>query len=195
MSGTVRAALAIGLPLALSTAGCGSESPPTRAGAGSSTAASVMVNELQPKNSSIESDTNKKSDWVELYNPSDSDAALEGYFISDDKDALEKAELPAQAIVPAGGFLVLWLDGTTDPDHPLHFPFKLSGDGETFYLVTPSGEILRDVVVPPDPTSANTSAPDVSYGAYPDGSDKFGWCRTPTLRDHNDEDCESDAGL
>ena len=184
---------AIGLPLALLTVGCGSEPAPTHGGTGSA-AAAVTINELQSKNSSIESDTNKKSDWVELYNAGDSDAALEGYFISDDKNALEKSMLPAQAVVAAGGFLLLWLDGTTDPDHPLHFPFKLSGSGDAFYLTSPTDDVLHEVTIPADPTGANTSAPDVSYGAYPDGSDKYGWCRTPTPKDPNSEDCQPDAG-
>ena len=185
--------VAVGLALSLPTLGCGSDSSPPRA-ASQSTTTSVTVNELQSKNSTIESDTGKKSDWVELYNPGDSEENLEGYFISDNKDAPQKAMLPAEAAIPAQGFLVLWLDGTTNPDAPLHFPFKLSGDGENFYFNAPNGHVIQQVAIPADPTGADTTAPDVSYGAYPDGSDTFGWCHTPTLGKPNSNNCLADAG-
>ncbi len=180
------------LVLALMATGCGSDSSPTRAS--SAAASSVTINELQSKNSTIESDTGKKSDWVELYNAGDSEANLDGYFISDDDKALQKATLPAQAVIAAGGYLVLWLDGTTNPDAPLHFPFKLSGNGETFYLSEQNGHILEQVAVPADPTGADPLAPDVSYGAFPDGSDTYGWCGTPTPGKSNASNCAADAG-
>lgn len=173
-------------------AGCGSDTNPVRAA--DTNATSVTINELQSKNSTIESDTGKKSDWVELYNAGDSEANLDGYFISDDDKALEKAMLPAEAVIPAGDFLVLWLDGTTNVDAPLHFPFKLSGDGETFYLSGKNGRIFEQIEVPADPTSADPTAPDVSYGAYPDGSDSYGWCHTPTPGKSNASNCGADAG-
>jgi hypothetical protein len=158
-------------------------------------ATKVTINELQSRNSTIESDTGKKSDWVELYNPSDTEENLEGYFVSDDLVEKQKGKLGVDAIVPAQGFLILWLDDTENTGTPLHFPFKLSGDGDYFFLNDPSGHVVGSITIPPDPTGDNADAPDVSYGAYPDGSDVFKWCRTPTPGRPNAADCAApDAG-
>jgi len=155
----------------------------------------VTINELQSRNSAIESDTNKKSDWVELYNGSETDEDLDGYFISDNAGTPKKAKLPTLAVVPAKGFLVLWLDDTMVTGTPLHFPFKLSGDGDHFFLNDPNGNTLEKVDLPADPTGTSTTAPDVSYGAYPDGSHSYAWCATPTPGAPNGADCSADAGL
>jgi hypothetical protein len=155
----------------------------------------VTINELQSRNSTIESDTNKKSDWVELYNGSETDEDLEGYFISDDAATPKKAKLPTLAVIPAKGFLVLWLDDTSVTGTPLHFPFKLSGSGDHFFLNDPNGNTLEKVDLPADPTGTSTTAPDVSYGAYPDGSRSYAWCTTPSPGAPNSADCSADAGL
>ena len=156
----------------------------------------VTINELQSRNSKIESDTGKKSDWVELYNPTQADQDLAGYFISDDSSDTEKGKLSINAIVPAEGFLLLWLDDTNDASTPLHFPFKLSGDGDYLFLSNPAGKVVRSVTIPPDPTGGNGNAPDVSYGALPDGSENYHWCQTPTPGQPNAANCTTiDAGL
>jgi hypothetical protein len=156
----------------------------------------VTVNELQSRNSSIVCpETKKKSDWVELYNPTDEDANLQGYFISDDPAIPKKVKLSGDVVVLANSFLVLWLDDTNDVT-PLHYPFKLSGDGDFFILSNPNGYPIHKVTLPDDPTGGNTTLPDVSYGAYPDGSKNFGWCASPTLGRPNAADCAAatDAG-
>jgi hypothetical protein len=149
----------------------------------------ITINELQSQNSTIESDTGKKSDWVELYNPSDTDQDLTGYFVSDDSHETRKGQLSANAIVPALGFLVLWLDDTNDASTPLHFPFKLSGDGDYFFLNDPTGKMVRSITIPPDPTGNDANSSDVSYGALPDGSDTYHWCQTPTPGQPNSDNC------
>ncbi len=154
----------------------------------------TVVNELQSRNSTIESDTGKKSDWVELYNASDTEESLEGYFISDDLVDNQKGKLGADAVVPARGYLVLWLDDTENASTPLHFPFKLSGDGDYFFLNDPSGRAVQSITIPPDPTGTNADAADVSYGAFPDGTEAFNWCKTPTPGQPNAADCAADAG-
>jgi len=187
---------ALTLLVSFVTAACGDDGSPTQTKSTQSIA-SVTINEVMSKNSTYLSDTGKKSDWLEFYNDGSTDVSLDGYFISDDKDALLKAELPAAAVVPAKGHLVIWLDGTTDLESPLHFPFKLSGDGENFYLSTAEAVAVKKLTIPADPTGTNTAAADVSYGAYPDGASTRGWCRTPTPREPNSEDCVpgNDAGM
>jgi hypothetical protein len=184
------AVLLIGLAVTAVLAGCESDRP-VPAGLGGTL---VTINELQSRNSTIESDTNKKSDWVELYNGSETDEELEGFFVSDDAATPKKAKLPSLALVPAKGFLVLWLDDTLVSGTPLHFPFKLSGSGDHFFLNDPNGNTVQEVALPADPTGTSTTAPDVSYGAYPDGSHTYAWCATPTPGKPNAADCGADAG-
>jgi len=171
--------------------GCGGDRAPQVTHGGTQ----VTINELQSRNSTIESDTNKKSDWVELYNGSETDEDLAGFFISDDAASPKKAMLASLAVVPANGFLVLWLDDTMVSGTPLHFPFKLSGDGDHFLLSDPKGNVIRKVALPADPTGTDTTVPDVSYGAYPDGSTTYSWCSTPTPGAPNAADCAVDAGI
>lgn len=188
--------MALTVLVSFATVGCGDDTPPTTQANGNQNIADVSVNEVQTKNSSFLSDTGKKSDWLEFYNGGNENVSLDGYYISDAKSALLKARLPAEAVVPARGFLVIWLDDTTDPNTPLHFPFKLSGDGENFYLSTAEGTVVQKVTIPADPNGTNTTVPDVSYGAFPDGSSTMGWCRNPTPGEPNAEDCKPgpDAG-
>jgi len=188
--------MALTLLVSFVTPACGDDSSPT-AKKDTQSIASVTINEVMSKNSTYLSDTGKKSDWLEFYNDASTDVSLEGYFISDDKNALLKAALPAAAVVPAMGHLVIWLDGTTDLESPLHFPFKLSGDGENFYLSTAEAQVVKKLTIPADPTGTNSTASDVSYGAYPDGASTMGWCRTPTPGKSNSEDCTpgNDAGM
>lgn len=174
---------------AMSLIGCGDDN------ASGNIQTPVTINELQSQNSTIKSDTDKKSDWVELYNPSDTDQNLAEFFISDDPDERRKAKLGAAAIVPANGFLVLWLDDTNDASVPLHFSFKLSGDGDHFILSGPSGAAAKSVTIPPDPTGDDEDASDVGYGAYPDGSDSFYWCKTPTPGKPNATNCGADVAF
>lgn len=187
---------ALGAFVSIAATACGDDDV-TDQKATNTSISSISINEVMTKNSSIESDTGKKSDWLEFYNEGDTEVSLEGYYISDDKDALLKVKLPSAAVVPAQGFLLIWLDGTFNADTPLHFPFKLSGDGENFYLSTPAGKIAKNLTIPADPMGANANSPDVSYGAYPDGSTTFGWCTSPTPKAKNGADCApgADAGL
>jgi hypothetical protein len=169
----VSVALALGLAL-LAMPGCGNDNGP------SSPSTQVTINEAQSKNATIVSDTGQKSDWVELYNPGTGEEKLAGFFISDDPAKPQKAILPSQALIPPKGYLVLWLDDTNSSATPLHFPFKLSGKGDNFLLSAPNGTILKQLPIPADPTGEDTTLPDESYAAYPDGSGSYHWTVMPT---------------
>src|SRR5689334_23894755 len=65
-------------------------------------------------------------DWIELYNANAEEKNIGGYLIYD--DVTSKYALPANTIIPANGFLILYCDGTGVGLHP---SFKLTADGET----------------------------------------------------------------
>ena len=73
-------------------------------------------------------------DWVELYNPESTPAALEGFYLSDDADQPRKLSLAGKT-VPAEGYLVISLEEDG--------PFKLSDQGETVYLFYETEEYTR----------------------------------------------------
>lgn len=97
-------------------------------------------------------------DWIELYNSTSASKNLTGYRISDDPD--EAYTLPASAIIPPKGYLILTCDGTGTG---LNTNFKLSGDGETLYLSNKKKVVIDKVVFPALKSGQ-------SYGRYPDGS-------------------------
>ncbi len=109
-------------------------------------------------------------DWVEIYNPNNSDVDVSGWNIWDNSVASTPYVLPAQTIVPAYGFLVLSCD---DQNTGLHTNFKLSSGGETIWFAN-SAMVMVDTVVFPALTSGT------SYGRNPDGAPTFEIFATPT---------------
>ncbi len=176
--------------LILVLGGCGDEEPrATAATAGPPQAGQVSINELMPGNSkatTIVDESGQHDDWIELYNAGDQDVSLEGYFITDDQKDPFKRSLPAQAVVPAKGFLILWADGTPSQG-PLHLPFGLSKSGEEAWLCDPDGKVLSGTVFSAPPV------PDSSFARYPDGTGTFAWCATPTFKQSNGTACGSGA--
>lgn len=119
-------------------------------------------------------------DYVELYNPGLFNCASEGLFLTDNKTDLRRQPLPASDI-PAGGYMVVFLDKTTG------FSLKKEG-GETLILSDLQGNIL-------DQADTVRTAPATAYARQEDGSDtwkllsptpyisnSFGESREPALR-------------
>ena len=71
-------------------------------------------------------------DWIELVNNGTNTASLAGWSLSDDGNA-GKYVFPSGAVIPAGGFLVVFCDTQTNAPG-LHTGFALSGQGEQVFL-------------------------------------------------------------
>lgn len=72
------------------------------------------------------------NDWIEIYNPGDTAVALEGWYLSDDRDQPALWAFPAGLAVPPKGFLtVAEVGGFHDP---LETGFGLNKDGEELLL-------------------------------------------------------------
>jgi hypothetical protein len=99
----------------------------------------------------------KGSDWLEIYNGTGASVNLSGYMIYDDP-AL-KFTLPSMTIA-AGGFVVLYCDGTGVGDHT---NFGLSSHGETIFLEDPKGTLVDQVDYP-------AMSGSQSYARFPDGT-------------------------
>ncbi|MFA6590576.1 MAG: lamin tail domain-containing protein, partial [Bacteroidales bacterium] len=125
--------------------------------------AQLRINELMPKNISAvrDSDTNY-SMWVEVYNASDREIELAGYFFSDDPGMPRKWN-PDTQVIPAGGYAVLWFERE---DRSGHANFKLEPDGGVLYLYNRSGVVVDEVHYPPQYRN-------VSYGRTVDGDNSW----------------------
>ncbi len=142
----------------------------------------IYINELMARNSTVLSDDEAEfDDWVELYNDSGSAIDLAGWYISDNANDPQKAQLPQGLEVPAGGVLLLWCDGDTDQG-PDHLPFRLSGDGEEVLLTNPEGNEV-------DHVEFGALAEDVSFASFPDGGDLIE-CPNPTPGELNGDSCQ-----
>ena len=77
-------------------------------------------------------------DWIELYNGSDSKVNFGGLFLTDDLDdptlMRVRQNEPDSTHIQAGGYKVLFADGTPDQG-VLHLDFRISANGEELSLV------------------------------------------------------------
>ncbi len=132
--------------------------------------AGIVINEVMQSNVyCIMDDINEFPDsWVELYNDGDSDINIKDYRIGT-KDKAKKCYRLPSAVVPAGGYLLIYCDKADDG---LHADFRVdSGKGDV-YLFDPDGEIADKLSLKKQP------APDVAYGRTADG--EWGYELTPT---------------
>lgn len=141
----------------------------------------VVFNEICSKNSAYPAPDGGFYDFIELYNPSETDAPLGGWSLSDGKKNLRKFVFPADTVVPAGGYLVVYADGVGDEAGSrsgLYAAFKISNDGEDLYFADPNGILSFSLRVP-------ALRKNESYGRATDGGEAFATL-TPTPGAAND---------
>lgn len=99
----------------------------------------IKINEVCPANSkSIKDKDGEDSDWIELYNSSNSPVNLMGYGLSDNSSKPFKWTLPDVTIQPKS-YLIIFASGKNVVENgEIHASFKLSADGETVVLTAPS---------------------------------------------------------
>jgi len=113
----------------------------------------IVINEFSAANySHFDIDTlpanSQYEDWVEFFNPSDTDIDLQGYFLSDDQNDPLKFEIPPGTIAPANGYLVILLSGLWEIEPYkygfLNANFKLrQSEGEDLTFSNPMEEIIE----------------------------------------------------
>jgi hypothetical protein len=74
------------------------------------THAQVVINEFSCSNYTLGVGGDNE-DFVEFYNPTGAAIDLGGYFLSDTPTNLDKFEIPAGTVVPAGGHLLVLCSG------------------------------------------------------------------------------------
>lgn len=139
---------------------------------------SVVINELMALNDSLVADeAGEYNDWIELFNLTDDDIDLEGYFLTDDPEDLNKWSFHGESVIPANGYLIVWADKDSMQGN-LHADFKLSSMGETVIL-------LDTDLIEVDMVTFGQQEPDRSYARSPNGTGNFE-IRGATFESDND---------
>ncbi len=107
-------------------------------------------------------------DWIEIYNPNEEEVILEGYYLSDNKNYLNKHRIITQSEskVAGKGFKLFFASGVTTRRFS-HLNFSLSSAGESIYLVGKNGKTIIDSL------TFGQIDTDVSYGRVTDGGEAW----------------------
>lgn len=122
----------------------------------------VIINEFMIDNTYILYDADGDyGDWVELYNPTDTDANMSGYSLSDSSKNPSKWVFPYGTVIPAGEYLVVFCDGkdTTDSAGMLHTNFSLSSQDDAITLFSNQGAICSSHSIPDMPSNISCGYP------------------------------------
>jgi len=108
----------------------------------------IFISEIVAVNQTIIMDEdNDYSDYIEIYNNSDKDINLEGYFLTDELTSSKKWCFPKLIIKP-NEYLIIYASGKDKCDlskRICHTNFKLNKDGETVSLLNSKGKIISKV--------------------------------------------------
>lgn len=98
---------------------------------------SVCINELMASNEvALVLDDGTTPDWLEVHNPSARDVSLDGWTVLNESDG-GTADLSGIGTLPAGAFLVLYADGSSQGG--VHLPFTLQREGGAVFLQRDDG--------------------------------------------------------
>ncbi len=136
----------------------------------------LMINEVVPTpRSGLRDEDGELSDWVELYNASNKDIKLGNYALSDDETKPVKWPFPKDAVIPAGGYYIVFCSGKDKIEQDTRYPhtnFKINNEQDTLVLSTLLGELVDRVVV-------TNVGKDMSYGRDDSGDWKVFTLPTP----------------
>jgi hypothetical protein len=138
----------------------------------------VVINEFMAVNSITAADQDGEyDDWIELYNLTNEEIDLTGYYLTDSKKNLTKWKFPSGTTITAEGYLIVWAD-TDTMQQGLHTNYKLSSLGERVILLSPEVEIL-------DKVEYDVQTSELAYARVPNGTGDFVW-QTATFGYKND---------
>ena len=128
----------------------------------------LYINEFMASNATTICDSfGSYSDWIELYNSTDTDMDISGFGISDNLSQPMKYRFPDGTKIAARGYLVVFCSGNEGMQNgELHAPFGLRSYGEDVVIANRAGRII-------DSYSFKNQETDVSMARIPDGAGEF----------------------
>ncbi|MGB2806207.1 MAG: CotH kinase family protein, partial [Sedimentisphaerales bacterium] len=118
----------------------------------------IVISEFMASNTSSEpleegellDGNGESSDWIEIYNPTDTAVNLDGWYLTNNNSNLIKWQFPNGLQIEPGEFLVVFASGKTYEENPLNYPyldslgyyhtnFNLEQNGDYLALVAPDG--------------------------------------------------------
>ncbi len=114
---------------------------------------------------SITDSEGERSDWVELFNSTDTEIPLSGWYLSDNPKNLMKWALPENMTLSGGQYLIVFLSGKTDIAGELHASFSL-GTGETLFLYHAETGELDWVTIPELPDNVSVGLDENNEQVY-----------------------------
>ncbi len=140
----------------------------------------LVINEFMAKNdSTIQDNASNYSDWVEIYNNSEEELSMDGFYLSDDLSNSTKWAFPAISIPPSGFYLVWCSADTTLGEN--HSNFKLSASGEDVGLF----QVIGNDTLLIDGLSYGVQTADTSYGRETDAHPNWVFFPYPTPNSSN----------
>jgi len=134
---------------------------------------SLYINEVLVDNKNINTDsTGEYDDWIELYNAGSDTINLEGLYLTDDFTKPTKWKIPVIDSIPfiisPDEYKIIWCDNEPQEGQE-HVGFSLNKTGENLGLL----QIVGNDTVFIDSLSFSEQLSNVSYGRFPDASDKW----------------------
>ena len=143
------------------------------AGYASAQTTSLQINEICPSNIDQWVDPSfNYGGWVELYNPTSTAINITGWYLSDNKEKLQKAKITQTTSVPAKGFVTLWFDHYSKWSKKT-IDMKLDCDGGTLYLSDVQSTLVTSLEYP-------EAVSRCSWARTIDGGDTWRYCANPT---------------
>ena len=148
--------------------------------AGSGQESALVINEVMPSNIDMFLDPSMNyGSWIELYNGTDQDINLAGFFLTDNVSGSERYSLGTDSrIVKAGKYLTLWF-GHKDDYCPQQIEYSLDCDGGVISLLDATGDTVSTVTYPQMPAR-------ISWARITDGGNEWGYTGHPTPGSTND---------
>ncbi|NGO38758.1 hypothetical protein G4L39_05030 [Limisphaera ngatamarikiensis] len=128
----------------------------------------IWINELQPENLSGPADASgQREPWLEIHNPGTNAVALRDCFLSDQLQNLTLWAFPEQAVLPPGGFILIWCDGQPEQTTATewHTPFRLAPGAGTVFLAQRVNNTVRIL----DYLAYTNLPANRTWGDWPDG--------------------------
>lgn len=145
----------------------------------------VIINEVMSSNSKYAPHScGEYTDWVELYNDSDTAVSLDGCWLTDNETEPYRYSLDGITIEPYGYKIIYLSSQISDSDEQPVAPFGLSANGETLIIFTKSGMEIDRMEVP-------RLRENISYG-YNDKYELMFWL-SPSFGEKNSGSCADSA--